>query len=484
MAEMKVKYPDFDFTFSGHSRGGAYATIASAKYQQEGYKVKGLITYGSPRVATANSKLIKVVQDNISFRRRYVLSDVGSVKTFTDLVPEVPPKSLGFAHIDEGIPDRIMVRRDWAGPSSWFSVHGGYVSELKTIDNDAVQGAKYERVRSQKVIFVPDEAITNIGYEKYKKEAKIVKKKAMTEAEFKVYKNHFQSQAIGTLPDGIASDVETRMRSHLDGSGIEVDFTTKHTPALESELLAARKSGKNAQKLGKVLKVLDKVMVGADAAFLVYMYYDAYETCSKKPSELKKDECAKKITEAVINTAVDIGCLAFSTLTGPAVVAVAGACMITSTLLITPFTEGLFAAKDQLGEAVESFKEAISIDLENGVDIQWDKLGEGFLQLLAIRGAFYKGFFKGLETTIIGIGDGLTTAGEWIGGAVTDAVEWGEGAVEDTINWTGGATKWIGKAAEDASKWVGKAAEDAGKWVGKAAENSSNWVKKTWTNFW
>lgn len=76
--------------FTGHSKGGAEATLAAALAVSEGYNVKWLITFGSPRVA-ASGKIEDILARwgvNIA---RYVNRG--------DPIPSVPPWWLGYRHV-------------------------------------------------------------------------------------------------------------------------------------------------------------------------------------------------------------------------------------------------------------------------------------------------------------------------------------------------------------------------------------------------
>jgi len=76
---------------TGHSLGGALATLAVAKLRQEkGQPVNGLYTFGSPRVG--NEKFAdKFDNDFNKYTYRFVNDN--------DAVPHVPSEDLGFSHI-------------------------------------------------------------------------------------------------------------------------------------------------------------------------------------------------------------------------------------------------------------------------------------------------------------------------------------------------------------------------------------------------
>ena len=91
--EGKVK----NLIFTGHSKGGATATLAALDFATSAIKKDGiqskLITFGQPR--TGNSDFAKKV-DNFVPEYARVLSFFGNKKF--DAVPIVPPKQLGYRH--------------------------------------------------------------------------------------------------------------------------------------------------------------------------------------------------------------------------------------------------------------------------------------------------------------------------------------------------------------------------------------------------
>lgn len=80
-----IKLP---LVFTGHSLGGATAQIAAADYAAKGEDVKGVYTFGAPRVFAGgwSSQLYNRLLGNKTLH----------VICTGDIVPEVPPASLGF----------------------------------------------------------------------------------------------------------------------------------------------------------------------------------------------------------------------------------------------------------------------------------------------------------------------------------------------------------------------------------------------------
>lgn len=76
---------------TGHSLGGALATLAVARLrQQKRQNVNGLYTYGQPRVG--NKNFAKKFDDDF---KRYTFRFVND----NDAVPHVPPEDMNFSHI-------------------------------------------------------------------------------------------------------------------------------------------------------------------------------------------------------------------------------------------------------------------------------------------------------------------------------------------------------------------------------------------------
>jgi len=84
MKAMAQKYPDYDFYITGHSLGGALASLAVIDLPANGIANKNhihLYTFGSPRVGDAN--MAKAVLDNVY--------EAWRITHNKDIVPHVPP---------------------------------------------------------------------------------------------------------------------------------------------------------------------------------------------------------------------------------------------------------------------------------------------------------------------------------------------------------------------------------------------------------
>ena len=87
VAFAKSLYPSFRVVATGHSLGGAIATIAAASLRQSGLAVD-LYTFGSPRVGNAAFADFVTNQTGAEFRVTHV----------NDLVPRLPPLILDYRH--------------------------------------------------------------------------------------------------------------------------------------------------------------------------------------------------------------------------------------------------------------------------------------------------------------------------------------------------------------------------------------------------
>lgn len=91
---------DMAIAFTGHSKGGAEATLCAALAVERGYLVKHLITFGSPRVAASGKVLDILARGGVNILR-YVNRG--------DPVPRVPPWFFGYRHVGLA----IEIGEDW-----------------------------------------------------------------------------------------------------------------------------------------------------------------------------------------------------------------------------------------------------------------------------------------------------------------------------------------------------------------------------------
>lgn len=80
--------PGFDVVVTGHSLGGALATITAAEVRKAGISA-ALYTYGAPRVGNKAFADFVGAQAGGNFR----------VTNANDLVPRLPPREFGYAHV-------------------------------------------------------------------------------------------------------------------------------------------------------------------------------------------------------------------------------------------------------------------------------------------------------------------------------------------------------------------------------------------------
>ncbi|CUS15272.1 unnamed protein product, partial [Tuber aestivum] len=84
---LRAQYPSYKLVVTGHSLGGALATITATEFRRLGYTTE-LYTYGAPRIG--NNKFSEfVTQSSGNYR----------VTHLNDPVPRLPPVALGYYHI-------------------------------------------------------------------------------------------------------------------------------------------------------------------------------------------------------------------------------------------------------------------------------------------------------------------------------------------------------------------------------------------------
>ena len=82
-----VSYPNYTLIITGHSLGGAVATIAAAYLRENGYPCD-LYTYGSPRVGNGIFADFVSAQSGVTAR----------ITHLNDVVPRLPPLLTGYRH--------------------------------------------------------------------------------------------------------------------------------------------------------------------------------------------------------------------------------------------------------------------------------------------------------------------------------------------------------------------------------------------------
>ena len=112
MIAMRESGPDTVVLVTGHSLGAALATLAAAELAEDGLKVSGLYTYGSPRVGDrrfARSVECWLGEDRI-FR----------VVNNNDVVARIPPWFAGYRHV--GAARYITTDGRLVTSPAWWSV--------------------------------------------------------------------------------------------------------------------------------------------------------------------------------------------------------------------------------------------------------------------------------------------------------------------------------------------------------------------------
>lgn len=125
IANASSTYPDRTLIITGHSLGGAVATIAAAHLRAQGYPCD-LYTFGSPRVGNEGFVNFVGSQEGNEFR----------VTHYDDPVPRLPPSSLIMGSYRHTSPEFWLTIQDGANVSA--SAIGVSDFEIcEGIDNDA-----------------------------------------------------------------------------------------------------------------------------------------------------------------------------------------------------------------------------------------------------------------------------------------------------------------------------------------------------------
>jgi pimeloyl-ACP methyl ester carboxylesterase len=116
-----------EVTLAGHSLGGAMAVVAAEDLQAQ-YKIRQIITFGSPRLATPEFAGVYAMSALGAVTRRYIHE--------TDIVPRVPPAKL-FRHVGK---EYYVTRNGAIAPSAPESTFDRRVGELHRSAADFVGG--------------------------------------------------------------------------------------------------------------------------------------------------------------------------------------------------------------------------------------------------------------------------------------------------------------------------------------------------------
>lgn len=112
----KASHPSYKIAFTGHSLGGAAATVAAAFVRESGgYGDLDLYTYGSPRAG--NRAFVAHVSAQGGREYRVTHTD--------DPVPRLPPALLNYRH---------------TSPEYWFHTGGSNTTEYGAADADVCEG--------------------------------------------------------------------------------------------------------------------------------------------------------------------------------------------------------------------------------------------------------------------------------------------------------------------------------------------------------
>ncbi|KAF9735429.1 hypothetical protein PMIN06_002587 [Paraphaeosphaeria minitans] len=113
--QLSASHPTHKIVTTGHSLGGAIATLAAADLRNAGYQVASY-SFGAPRVSSATLAEYITAQPGGNYR----------ITHWNDPVPNIPPVLLGFAHVSPEYyinrPNGLAVR------ASDFRIYEGVVN--------------------------------------------------------------------------------------------------------------------------------------------------------------------------------------------------------------------------------------------------------------------------------------------------------------------------------------------------------------------
>lgn len=107
--------PTYQVVTTGHSLGGAIATLAAADMRSSGYAVK-LYTFGAPRVSSSELANYITSQSGGNYR----------VTHYNDPVPNIPPIIMNFAHVSPEY--YINKKNNQAVEASDFKIYEGILN--------------------------------------------------------------------------------------------------------------------------------------------------------------------------------------------------------------------------------------------------------------------------------------------------------------------------------------------------------------------
>ena len=124
---------------TGHSLGGALATIAAALLAERGKPVQGVYTFGSPRVG--DSAFASLLESRLSRIYRIVNNN--------DIVTRVPPRSFGYDHVGEFwyLPENPSSFRN--DPNSWYLFLDRALGRLADIGEIGTDGVKDHAINNK-----------------------------------------------------------------------------------------------------------------------------------------------------------------------------------------------------------------------------------------------------------------------------------------------------------------------------------------------
>ena len=113
--KIEPKNPARPIWLCGHSLGGAIASLAGTQLHRDGYTIKGVYTFGQPRVfntATATAYFLDTRNEQFPTMHRYVFT--------TNPIPSVPPAWMGFSHLGDERYEKQIGSMMQTEPRGWY----------------------------------------------------------------------------------------------------------------------------------------------------------------------------------------------------------------------------------------------------------------------------------------------------------------------------------------------------------------------------
>lgn len=137
-AIQRLRHREQTLWLTGHSLGGALATLAGAQFQHCGHDVTGIYSFGCPRIGDR--------QFALQYNRR-LYDYTFRLVNHRDIVPHLPPTELGYTHVGQliyfdqtGMQSAFPVAQDEGGPKLVEAVLDHDMNAYKSSLKKTMQG--------------------------------------------------------------------------------------------------------------------------------------------------------------------------------------------------------------------------------------------------------------------------------------------------------------------------------------------------------